>query len=389
MQIFSFRRRLNVGDRGHRRTNRCRATGIELMEGRLMLSAASPVMSELGLVNLPIGSIVEVPVFKQVTAQPGLAVPDGGFIRISDPLLGANPVLNFNAHVVGNQDRSIDDLLHSDQFTHFDYVISYPLADDLNATGSGLVPRVIDGDEGSNELPSHGGGETQAGTTDSEGGMIAVDALMASLDTVSSRSETPKHGTLGAWKAASQAFNRSMGAFSGTANDDIAGEWARAAIFEIAGSEVTQVETESSDLLSTRKVSPAIRGTQNELSSTNVVTQVESKDHDVVAALRPAITPVVSQSDGALAADRQQSASFARTSSDINGVRAAESNEMFDDLGVDDRSHHLPVLEPRRFSSTLSAVPLLLVFALERVAPRRWGRRQRKKQPQLSRHRIA
>jgi hypothetical protein len=223
---------------GLRRQNGCgmsRKLGMEVMEGRLMLSTTTAQMSPSEIrpaqFSLPAGQFPSVISLAPVGTQP----VDGGFIttNVSNAGWQLDGVLVASGDVSGS--FSLTDLITRGHF----YSTNANGMGPVDFQSGGLQPLVIHvSSNGSDDSPIRGAiiASPDNRHASNEGGSIPIHSLASSLR----KEENSSWAQLAATNLApEQPFDshhpaRSLAAASEKA---IAGEWARAMVFEIAGDE--------------------------------------------------------------------------------------------------------------------------------------------------------
>jgi hypothetical protein len=357
------------------------------MESRAMLSATGVDVLASGESVLPLH--FADPVARQMHVAPVEA--EGGFI-VTSTVAFSTDVLNY--YISGSdsnrQSISITDLLNHGGAIDFDGTYAWHIP---NGNGTdGFVPLVSPPPEPPIPGPS---GQDQAAVDDSaeapEGGVIALEQFLPGNRGIVNFSQTQPATLLASSQTGSRSASNITDPLTESENDDISGEWARAAVFEIAGGEPLTAESGSAGALDNGNMlesaqleagpSPDDQALRSSTARTEHVAPLSARaaalEHtgSVRSAAHFAASLELIPAAAALAAhDARPETGPASALGDPLSDDAATA--VFDRLGAGDDVADPSTRDRWHLSSSFSAAPLLLVFALERVMPRRWGRRR-------------
>jgi hypothetical protein len=360
----------------------------EPLEGRTMLSAAAPTTSSL-LQALQIHGPVSDKTFLPVVEGPifTLMPLEGGFVFSQHGAADADGAAPFSTSVF-RVDASIGELLSLGNLDSADATAAVWSNYDALEIG-GLIPRTIPAEKIVPDPPSQSVTirETSAPAS-KEGGMIPIVVIPAPLEEIkqatgeaelassSSPSQTPVQAELTALSQTSDAKSPAR---------EIYGEWARAAVFEIAGGEPVaerfvgkpRVPTAASAPLSSAQ-SP-VRDTASSESSPPSTATVAPAAHDSAAIQLPSSNvaiPFVSL--GGISQLLLLEATPVNEPAPVDGAADAPAGALpqevleaaFEQVGNGELAIASSSTDRLRLQSWLSGTPLLLLFALERVAVR-------------------
>jgi hypothetical protein len=377
-----------------------RALRAEVLEGRMMLSVASPVPS-YAWQSLSFGS--------EVGQQTFMLSPEGSVAKLM-PVEGG--------FVLG--DRLTTNYVLSGTVVAADYDLSSPTIADLLTNGSplsthdtiqawanydmsgtgGFVPRVVSAasiEPALLPVTQSDPHESSATMNPPEGGMIAIKPIAGPSKPIEELEGAESSLTKSLRRAQATGLSSSPDAPSSARG--ITGEWARAVVFEIAGGEpiadsprVNASQSEpiaAHDQISGARPAAPSAAIEDTGSASRILRKVAAKQVSMVDQDSAGSEPVVgvstpsaiecgifgAQLQTAMPLNERDTRSGAIvTPSDAQPVEAVEA--AFDRLG--DGEYALPSASTDRTRphSWLSGTPLLLMFALERVAARNSRRRR-------------
>ena len=383
-----------------------------------MLSATSLGDAPISWPALPVS--VRVGEFALVAA-PTLQIstlPEGGFINQDYSPAVQDAVSNaVNGHFQFNN-LSIADILSQGTllFTNSTdgTTVAYSLGTDA------FVPRVIFTSDADGSIPATGQALVigdWGGGFGREGGTIRIESILSPIKPgVESRSKVSAFAktTFEAAPEAKSGLNPAT--FVGkSSTGQISGEWARAAVFEIAGGEPTPVGLHAKgshrELRTTTNEGAAL-GDHQPVSSIDAARDAVRLAAHTAAAQRP-VRPLPVDATKATSSNPRPSAvlpsaavtdgadSFIPIAHPLNGQlpapadgdRAARADAQpseaaaaaFDQIGAGSAVLASPSTEDQSLGDSIGTMPLLLMLALERVAPRNW-RRHRSTEAAAARH---
>jgi hypothetical protein len=385
--------RLRKTHRRHRsKSTHSPRLGVELMEGRMMLSATG-IESPQPIPEMTQSTLIPVQIsFAGAYFNLGPSSPDGG-LMLSDT--ATNVQFDSTIGVTRSNKISLD-------FNSVDLVTPYapsralPVYDSPLLSGTGLKPEVIAASPniGSLDLTSLpvviGPSPSTPGI--SEGGAIPIHAIFADFRKDSQLASGVK-------AIASSAAETSVASLASarqhvTSDNAIAGEWARAMVFEIAGGEPTND-------LHTPGAQPTTTSNSDEsLQHSQPLSAVETQQQDGKLATRNAVgqtneaSPLnemaqrsSDQTDGQFAASERQLLGNEKLTADTSApitigqattenLLTAEHSEaktfaaaaVFDQLAKGNSAIIDQPVDGRSWLRSIGTSPLLMVLALERIA---------------------
>ena len=388
-----LKRRTNSkrAERGSRAAGRC--LRVESMEGRLMLSTTTATPGET-----PTDFVQIAPIQVQTLRT----YVDGGFVQSSYVPLN-NDVVTF--HVLKTSDQTngttIPDLLSDGSFLSTNvvgeqYMASLPASFNsytFNSyvDGGGIIVRVSGG------FPLMRFPSPQV-AANPEGGAIPIDPVLPK----STPSLVRKPETLLVSATPKMSDNLVIDsqlaiATAKPSSSEISGEWARAAVFEIAGGESTTVASDSTgvqgnDLHEAEPVTSddpapapvhtvAYNSTEQMPEHPRKLSAFENESNSFDP--RITISPSAIVGDNNVPSLFDARANGSKTVAALAGpilpadVRQADAQTRkvaaaaFDQLGADDAAFCTPSIESRRSGTSFFIKPMVLILALERIATRR------------------
>jgi hypothetical protein len=361
-----------------------RKLGIELMERRLMLSTTSAQLPPVELRGVPVSFVGYAANLQggESTSVATIDDDDGGYIS-----LDYNSSWNTQTNGTGGQVLSTPVSPYYDPGTTTQFHNSgggsfsgSPFIPDVDTDG--LQPAIIVGsNEDTGLIPNIRpiiAGPPANTPGQSEGGAIPIPSLLTGL---------PNEITSTNKSLTSSKTSKPVAASTSSV---IAGEWARAMVFEIAGGEpgaVTRTPLNEEPALpkvddaSSQNDEPlsdldAKHPQENPNTSAQGVAPLTAKPQDAAADAAPensnaAASDVLIQSatnEKSQDANGNASLENARTSNHSNNPEAEAVTEAFDRLGKGDTALVESSTIGRFWSRSVIAMPLLMVLALERIA---------------------
>ncbi|MEX0642048.1 MAG: hypothetical protein WD468_05075, partial [Pirellulales bacterium] len=220
------------------------------MENRLMLSATSLGDAPFSWPSPPVGMQVGEFALVAAPAVPISSLPDGGFIN-SNNAPAEQDAVSFAVNRQGQPNLSIADLLNQSPLAFANDSMSTNGGSVLFTQGTnGIVPRVIFASDFDGTLSAAGQVFVNGNFYDSsqlEGGAISIESILSTIGPgVESKFTAPSLAKT-TFIAPSEAESSTNPATSvgKSSNHEISGEWARAAVFEIAGGEPAPVSLQA------------------------------------------------------------------------------------------------------------------------------------------------
>jgi hypothetical protein len=399
-RLRKSRRRSRSGEAlRKRRSSTSIRLGVELMEGRMMLAAsvldAPQVGSDIGDYVIPAAQINAAGSY-QIQMLYGIQAADVGYLQF-DSVSGVADSVSWNllsprqaehsTSVAGLITRDFDfpraiGVDHDGTYQNWSDNVSFgdgsvlkavailPTWNTLGAPTAAIIPIVV--------------GPSQTGPNVSEGGAIPIHPIFADF-------RKDSHLASGV-KPASPAAETTVASLTAarsaaTADGAIAGEWARATVFEIAGGEPTTSDSQ-------RDQPAATSGTDQALQDTKPLSSVKTLQQNERLASRNAAE---TQSDGSPASPGQTHSAqdYGQPSSDLSALLAngkltsdaagphfnfntLGSNNLkistvaaaavFDQLGEGNTAVIESTTDGKSWLRSIGTSPLLMVLALERIA---------------------
>jgi hypothetical protein len=359
----------------------------------MMLSAAAPLVTPAW----PTLSLVGEHGQQIMTLAPGSIMAttplEGGFISNAQ-LFGTADTTAIATNAYSSSSPTIADLLSQGPST-LDSVTTRSWTDASSSANSGFVPRVIDSagtdaEQSPTTLPDS---NRNVGARNSqEGGPISIKSLLASINAnLETRDDDPAlTSSISKPLTPPISSQRSEPTSVKLAVREVSGEWARAAVFEIAGGEPMAARRQADNA----HVKPATAATQNApvpqaapTASFNATSASTNRDAEEAAQTTPTKTttglplpsstlgddvtvqsPVNLHEERALLIGPMPKSASARSD---EAVMAA-----FDQIGDSELALPSPSADRLPLNGWLSGTPLLLMFALECMTARNSRRRR-------------
>ena len=387
-----FRSRKENRRRDRSNLNRSRRLGVELMEGRMMLSATGfegtvPVLDMTQYSTFPLKftwAVSDV----ALTTQP----TDGGYISSND---FAGITRAFGPHSTSVADTI--SLSYGVAGQALDAVPAWETNNYFSSDSNGIQPAVIVPSVDSDSPVTHmvpvvvGPSPNMPGA--SEGGSIPIHAIFADF-------HQDSHLASGVKAVSSPAGETSLGSLASarqlSAPDNaISGEWARAMVFEIAGGEPTASDSHSLDgqRTTTSDSDPTLQNSKP-LSSVdapqqsvklaarhtsgqpNEVAPVDGPGQPQAMQSNEQVVAIVAQllKDGKLTADASTPTAFEQLLAD--NPRATDNPDVatfaaaaaFDQLGKGNAAVIESSIDGKSWLRLIGTSPLLMMLAFERIA---------------------
>ena len=413
-----FKRQRRTAGTGSRRASSGlrRQLRVEAMESRLMLSNNAPGDEPPTWQEIPVsGNVVELvqvaaPIFKLNVQQEGGFI-NNGYSPIDYDVLTADFQMSSQfsslstGQEVGNllmQDRSAFTVNAAGGMGGWAIINSQSFTEDASRY---LIYRGVDGDISLNDAPLANGILHDSATfAEHEGGVIPVEPLLKLIGpgiVPTSVAKTNIKSLTG-----SEAGG-SLATFAGKSSlHEISGEWARAAVFEIAGGEPVSGGLSENELSGKSQATLDDSATARDRES---LTSTDESDvtgrlasHDAPAD-RNTEQPIPGDATAAAAKNRGSNAmptevavdgsmrpstvanilsnrvfgasEVAKASSRADGDPQSDAAAAaFDQIGASEVALSSPFSLDSTLRRSIGLMPLLLMLALERVAPRNWSR---------------
>jgi hypothetical protein len=383
-----FRSRKKNRRRDRSNLNRSRKLGVELMEGRMMLSAtgfegAVPLVDTTQISFFPLrymGSYAHV----AFTVPPN----DGGYIN-SDALTGITRAYGQN---LSTADGVIPQQLFGVAGQSLDVVPIWQTNNSFfsDSDTNGLQPAVIVASVGNDSPLTHMApvvvGPSPSMPGPSEGGSIPIHAIFADFHQDSHLASGVKavSSPAGETSVESLASARRLSA----PDNAISGEWARAMVFEIAGGEPTASDSHSlggqhttSDSDPTLQNSKPLSSVDAPQQNVKLVTRHTSGQPTEVALIgepgqqqatqsNEQLAAIVAQllKDGKLTTDASAPTALGQLLVDNPDIATLASAAAFDQLGEENAPMIESSVDGKSWLRSIGTSPLLMALALERIA---------------------
>ena len=402
-------RQIRRRDRSHR--THARRLGVELMEGRMMLSASGFEASLPGLdmsqVTFRSAQISLAGAHVAFFTQP----TDGGYVNSDAFILSGDTIGGHGTSVAGTisldygvarQDLygvmgqdvnvfspqpftngagytvSLGQAVYGDQIGNPQW-----LTDNLLLSGPGLQPQVIPAwsdtvAPATNNIQPIVVGPNPTLPSVSEGGSIPIHAIFADF-------RKDAHLASGVKTAPSPSAETSVDSLSSarrasTTDNAIAGEWARAMVFEIAGGEPTSSDSHSpsdkGETLQHSEPFSSVETPQNAMLADRHAAMSSNEGPPVGKPVQPQATQLSGQTAaamaqlaaGMLAADSSATLGVPQLFAESRDVTALAAAVDFDALGEENAAAIISVADGKSWLRSIGTSPLLMVLALERIA---------------------
>ncbi len=371
-----------------------------------MLSVALPEIATSWR-SFEIGAVASGQTSMPIQIQLATTVPvvEGGYIN-SAPLLQGTSTSHFLVNFGESSPRSLADLISRDSFLDTNAAVGGWVSVDLFGAGD-LVPRVIE----SNTVDADLSLSVQPAPNDSshagvpqEGGLISLKPILGPLRPSVEAKDAESSLVMPTTKSlpTADSFGQAESFDTKRAVREISGEWARAAVFEIAGGEpiadTRQRHQPYGKPLAASVWNSAVRATEpttfhevnrnaGRAAAPNAADQNPGSTDSEKTSAGKTINPTVSMTLPT-AAVGHGAIGESQNAAPVNdgAIRAGKTPQLpvepediaaaFDKFGSSDLAIPPPSPNGSRLSSWLDGTPLLLMFAFERVTARRSRRRR-------------